>query len=236
VRRALVIALAVVLALAAQAPAKPAPGGIVAVAAKKSEHPTKRERPSVRARAWSAGRSAKKRAAARKRACLRRARTRKARSRCVRAAKRKPVAVSNPVAPATQVPVPVVAPDAAHVPVPVVAAPVEPTPAPVVPPCDPSPWLLATAEDGGGFFRLRLSRSCVPAGRVLLNYVNKDAQPHNLWLEGVAPAVPGREVIDDVEGPGSASGSAQLAAGTWRLYCAIDGHEAMTKTIEVTLQ
>lgn len=220
-RRAL--ALAIVAALAATPAAAPA----------KSAGPAK-SYPSA---------AAKKRAAARS-ACLRRAKTRKARQKCVAAAARKPVA-NQPVveAPAPKKPAtaPVVAPPFAPGPVspPLIApAPADPVLPPVAaaPACDPSPWLLATADDAGGVFRLRLSRSCVPAGKVLLNYVNRDAQPHNLWVEGVSPRAPARQVIGDVDGPGSGTGSVTLEAGTWRIFCAVEGHEVMTKNIEVTLQ
>ena len=216
-RRALALAVTAVVALAApaSAPAKT----------------SRAKQPAVSA-------AAKKRAAA-KRACLRKAKTRKARLKCVAAAAKRP-AVKKPVVKKPVTP-PVVAPAFTEAPVsaPVIGpAPPDPVLPPVAaaPVCDPSPWLLATAEDAGGVFRLRLSRSCVPAGKVLLNYVNRDAQPHNLWVEGVAPAAPARQVIDDVEGPGSGTGSTELTAGTWRVFCAIEGHEAMTKTIEVTLQ
>lgn len=174
----------------------------------------------------------KKRVIAKQR-CLRRAKTKAARRRCVRAATKQaapPVTAPGPASAPVTTPVgpdattPVTAPEPA-------AAPVAET-APAAPACDPSPWIKATAEDAGGAFRLRLSRDCVPAGRVLFSFVNTDAQPHNVWIAGVSPAAPAQQVIADSDG--GATGSADMAAGTWRVYCSITGHEAMTKTISVT--
>ena len=112
--------------------------------------------------------------------------------------------------------------------------PVSPAPAPpAAPACDPSPWLGVIAEDVGGF-RLRLTRTCVPAGTVLLNFRNNDLSFHNVWAEGVAPVAAKRRVIDDTEGETVVTGSAQLSAGTWRLYCSLPGHEAMSRLVDVT--
>ena len=100
------------------------------------------------------------------------------------------------------------------------------------PTCDPSPWLGAIAEDVGGF-RLRLTRTCVPAGRVLVNFRNRDLQPHNLYAVGVSPVVPAKRVLGDVDGERTTDGEIALTAGEWRIYCSIDGHEAMTKRLDV---
>lgn len=112
------------------------------------------------------------------------------------------------------------------------AAPATPAAPAAAPACDPSPWLGAIAEDVGGF-RLRLTRSCVPAGRVLVNFVNRDLQPHNLYAEGIAPQAAPRRILGDVDGESQADAAVQLAAGEWRIYCAIAGHEAMTKRLQV---
>lgn len=109
-----------------------------------------------------------------------------------------------------------------------------PTPLPpAVPPCDPSPWLGVTAEDVGGF-RFRLSRTCVPAGTVLFQFRNLDLADHNLWAEGVEPVAAPRRVVADTPGETTVTGSAPLAAGRWRLYCSFDGHEAMSRLVDVT--
>ena len=111
----------------------------------------------------------------------------------------------------------------------------EPAPAPPPPPplCDPSPWLGVTAEDVGGF-RFRLSRTCVPAGTVLFQFRNIDLATHNLWAEGIAPAAPQRRIAADTPGEKTITASAQLAAGRWRLFCSLEGHEAMSRLVDVT--
>ena len=109
----------------------------------------------------------------------------------------------------------------------------EPAPAPA-PACDlTSPWLGVTAEDADGAFRLRLSRTCVPAGTVRVQLRNRDLQPHNLYAEGVAPAAPRRAVVADLDGEQSTTAAVDLAAGTWRLLCTLPGHEGMTQTVTV---
>ena len=113
---------------------------------------------------------------------------------------------------------------------PVAATPPPPLPAPL---CDPSPWLGAIAEDVDGF-RLRLTRTCVPAGTVLFQFRNNDLAFHNLWAEGTAPARPARQVVEDTPGETMVTRSAPLTAGEWRLYCSLPGHEAMTRLVDVT--
>jgi hypothetical protein len=83
-------------------------------------------------------------------------------------------------------------------------------------------------------FVLRLSRTCLRAGRTVVQYRNEDQQDHDLWLEGVAPAAPARAVVP-VAAPGAVEqADVGLAAGTWRLYCSITGHGSMTRTLTVT--
>ena len=114
------------------------------------------------------------------------------------------------------------------------AAPPAPPPStPPAPACDPSPWLGAIAEDVGGF-RLRLTRTCVPAGTVLVQLRNNDLADHNLWAEGVAPVRAPRQLIGRTEGETIADASTTLAEGRWRLYCSFEGHESMSRTLDVT--
>jgi hypothetical protein len=124
-------------------------------------------------------------------------------------------------------------PPAPVLPAPGAPAPPPPAPPPAAPACDPSPWLGVTAEDADGF-RFRLTRTCVPAGRVLFQFRNADLATHNLWAEGVAPAAPARRLVDDLEGETSATAAADLTPGQWRLYCSLPGHEAMSRTVSAT--
>ena len=50
------------------------------------------------------------------------------------------------------------------------------------------------------------------------------------------PPLAGRErrlVIDDLEPEETAEASATLSAGEWRLFCSIEGHETMSRTLTV---
>ena len=119
------------------------------------------------------------------------------------------------------------------------AAPPPPAPTPAgtttttAPACDPSPWIGVTAEDVGGF-RLRLTRTCVPGGTVLFQFRNRDLAEHNLWAEGVEPLAAPREIVAGAEGETTVEASASLTAGRWRLYCSFEGHEAMSRLVDVT--
>jgi hypothetical protein len=113
------------------------------------------------------------------------------------------------------------------------AAPAGP-PVGAAPACDPSPWLGTRAEDANGAFRLVLTRGCVPAGTVRVQLVNRDLQPHNVYVQGLEPAVAPRAVVGDVDGETTGTGAVDLAPGRWRFYCAIEGHESMTGTVTAT--
>jgi hypothetical protein len=83
--------------------------------------------------------------------------------------------------------------------------------APAAPLCDPSPWLGAIAEDVGGF-RLRLTRTCVPAGTILFQFRNNDLAFHNIWAEGSAPV--GRAEGSDPVGRAEGSDPVGRAEGS----------------------
>lgn len=140
-------------------------------------------------------------------------------------AARQPAAAA-PTAPGAAPALPLVAP----------AAPVAAQPsAPADPACDPSRHLGAVAEDADGF-RLRLTRTCVPAGEVTVNWQNTDLSEHDLWarpLEGgggtvqqiiAATLTTERPVFADVT----------LTAGRWELFCSLDGHGAMKAAVTVS--
>ena len=108
--------------------------------------------------------------------------------------------------------------------------------APTDPTCDPSHNLGATAEDAGGF-RLRLTRTCVPAGELIVNYRNTDSSDHDLWAMPLGGASGGvQEIIartpttDDLP----LFGTATLTPGRWELFCSLAGHGAMRATVTVT--
>ena len=168
---------------------------------------------------------------------------RKVRRKVCRA--RRKTVVKRPAA-ALPAPLPAAAPAPLPAPVPVAPAPAAPAdggsgdsgrePDPVREWCqaESSTWLTVTAYDRDQVFLLRFSRTCLRAGRTTVQYVNDDAQPHNLKVEGVSPARPEQAVVGDVEGGQMGEADVDLTAGTWRFFCDIEGHESMTRTLEVT--
>jgi plastocyanin len=113
-----------------------------------------------------------------------------------------------------------------------------PPPPPPLPPPPPPPSgsgrsVQATSGDADpDALKLLLSRTTVLAGTVKVTFNNAFAQdPHNLVLEG-----PGEAVVFDELPPGDvAVRSAPLAAGTWTVYCALEGHEARGMRARLTV-
>jgi hypothetical protein len=108
-------------------------------------------------------------------------------------------------------------------------------PAPAAPVCVPedSEWLTVTALDVNARFTLRLSRTCLRAGRTVVQYQNTDAQEHDLWVEGTSPLIAKREVVASAAPESLEQAEANLTAGEWRLFCAIPGHGTMSRTVSV---
>lgn len=105
-----------------------------------------------------------------------------------------------------------------------------PTPAPAQPVASS---VGADAYDPGTFV-LRLTRTSVPAGGLTIYFRNHDVAEHNLWLD--PPRVDAASIL--VSGAvGEDEGAAKtvvVTPGTWRLYCSLPGHEAMTRNLAVT--
>ena len=110
-----------------------------------------------------------------------------------------------------------------------------PGPSPNTPACVPedSEWLTVTALDVNLKFVLRLSRTCLRAGRTIVQYQNQDAQGHDLWVEGTSPAVAKREVVASAAPESLEQAETTLTAGEWRLFCSIPGHGTMTRAVTV---
>ena len=91
----------------------------------------------------------------------------------------------------------------------------------------------AEAYDFGSFV-LRLTRTAVPAGNLTIYFHNYDVSEHNLWI--APPAASGRPALIVSEAVGEHGGATKtvpVTPGTWRLYCSLDGHEAMTRDLAV---
>jgi plastocyanin len=104
---------------------------------------------------------------------------------------------------------------------------------PAAPP--PAPPVLSTlganAYDMSGFV-LRLTKTTVPAGNLTVFFTNHDVSDHNLWIQSPGG---GLEQISDALGlNASANKTVAVTAGTWRLFCSLPEHEAMTRDLTVT--
>jgi predicted enzyme related to lactoylglutathione lyase len=88
------------------------------------------------------------------------------------------------------------------------------------------------AYDVGGFL-LRLTRASVGAGQLTIFFRNYDVSDHNLWIEG-----PGGDVVerisDAVGEGGGGSRTLTVTPGSWRLFCSLPDHGAMTRALTVT--
>jgi hypothetical protein len=150
-------------------------------------------------------------------------------------ARRAPASAPAPLRPAVSAPTPS-GPSA-----PIAIAPPAPGPAvgagssPAAPACvaEDTEWLTVTAYDLDQQFRLRFSRTCLRAGRTIVQYRNDDAQDHDLYVEGVAPAASRKGVVPSVAPGAMVQADVQLSAGTWRFFCDIAGHGSMTRTLTV---
>jgi plastocyanin len=115
------------------------------------------------------------------------------------------------------------------------ASPVGPggTPVAVVPAAPAGPaHVQVTAEDGGGYHFI-LSRTAVPAGEVVIEFVNHGQDEHN--LHAVEPGA-GSEAgaLKENTIPGARQDlTLNLHAGSYTLFCSVPGHEA--KGMKATL-
>jgi plastocyanin len=83
-----------------------------------------------------------------------------------------------------------------------------------------------------GSFVLRLTRLSVPAGALTVYFRNHDVSEHNLWIDG--PGLASALLVSGAVGEGAtASKNLTVAAGSWRLFCSLPGHEAMSATLTV---
>ena len=124
------------------------------------------------------------------------------------------------------------APGAAPLPIPGTGTEATPPPDTSTPPGVASS-VGAGAYDFGSFV-LRLTRVAVPAGNLTIYFHNYDVSEHNLWI--APPAALGRPALLVSEAVGEHGGATKtipVTIGTWRLYCSLDGHEAMTRDLAV---
>jgi plastocyanin len=110
------------------------------------------------------------------------------------------------------------APPGESPPTPAESLPVESPPAPVGP-----AHVEVTAEDTEAF-RFVLSRSTVPAGTVILEFVNHGQDEHNLHaIEPSEGSEPG--FIPNTASNAHTSLTLDLRPGSYTLFCSLPGHE-----------
>jgi len=88
-----------------------------------------------------------------------------------------------------------------------------------------------TAEDAGAF-RFVLSRPTAPAGKVIIEFVNRGQDEHNLnAIEPTEGSVAGS--LPDTVSNAHLSLTLDLHPGSYTLFCSLPGHEA--KGMKATL-
>ena len=113
-------------------------------------------------------------------------------------------------------------------------APVAPGPGATPPPPAPVASSVGAEAYDFGTFVLRLTRASVPAGDLTIYFRNYDVSEHNLWLDAPSAAGGGSQLISAAVGEGGgATKTVPVTPGFWRLYCSLDGHEAMTRGLAV---
>jgi plastocyanin len=98
----------------------------------------------------------------------------------------------------------------------------------------PAPKPLARMKVVAREFSLTLSRQAVPAGTVAVELDNHGDDPHDLRVESAAGALAGFNF--PLTKPGTFSTRRlELGPGTWKLYCTLEGHEALGMSATVTV-
>jgi plastocyanin len=106
-----------------------------------------------------------------------------------------------------------------------------PTKSPAAPAPEATPRVEVTAEDTEAF-RFVLSRPTVPAGKVIIEFVNHGQDEHNLnAVEETEGSVAGS--LPNTPSNGHLSLTVDLRPGDYTLFCSLPGHEA--KGMKATL-
>jgi plastocyanin len=106
---------------------------------------------------------------------------------------------------------------------------------PVKPPAASAPaHVEVTAEDSEGF-RFVLSRSSVPAGKTIIEFVNHGQDEHNLnAAEGSEGEVVGS--LPNTPSNGHLSLTVDLKPGSYTLFCSLPGHAAKGMKATLTVE
>jgi plastocyanin len=108
------------------------------------------------------------------------------------------------------------------------------TPSPTEPPVAPAgpAHVQVTAEDTSGYHFI-LSRTSVPAGPVVIEFVNHGQDEHNLHAVEPAEGTEAGGLKENVKPDARTDLTLNLHAGSYTLFCSLPGHEA--KGMKATL-
>ena len=168
-------------------------------------------------------------------------RAKRCRSRHTRAKPARPPAPA-PLTPAALLSVPpALAPPAAPAPV---ASPVDPLPAPATSPGEAPPSETPSEAEPPSVphvqvsaveYSFTLSRTSVPAGKVILQFVNDGQDEHNLQItEGEEGPLTGS--FADTPSKGVSQLQLEMRSGSYTLFCSLHGHEAKGMKATLTVE
>ena len=161
----------------------------------------------------------------------------------------KPPAAAKPVIPAPLAPAALLSVTAAVTPppaplsAPVVSAPTPATTPSEAPPLEAPPSEAPTEAEPPSVphvqvsaveYSFSLSRTSVPAGKVVLEFVNDGQDEHNLHLEGDEGPLP--ESIGDTPSKGVSDLHLEMKPGSYTLFCSLPTHEASGMKATLTVE
>jgi plastocyanin len=93
-----------------------------------------------------------------------------------------------------------------------------------------------TAEDSNGYHFI-LSRTSVPAGPVVIEFVNHGQDEHNIHaVEQPAETTEAGGLKENVKPGAHTTLSLNLHAGSYTLFCSLPGHEALGMKATLTVE
>ncbi|HEX4484288.1 MAG TPA: plastocyanin/azurin family copper-binding protein [Solirubrobacteraceae bacterium] len=135
-------------------------------------------------------------------------------------------------APGAEASVPVIAAPLAPV---VIAAPPEAEqPAPESPEPEPEPPSIPHVQVNAVEYSFSLSRTSVPAGKVVLEFRNDGQDPHNLNIE--PSEGPSEEPVGNTPSQGVDDVNLEMHPGSYTLFCSLPTHEAKGMKATLTVE
>ena len=95
--------------------------------------------------------------------------------------------------------------------------------------------MQVTAEDSNGYHFI-LSRTAVPAGPVVIEFVNHGQDEHNLHAVEPTEGSEAGGLQENVKPSAHTDLSLNLHAGSYTLFCSLPGHEAKGMKATLTVE